>query len=193
MADFTPEKCVNDINEICLMSNSLSIFELANELLMLDSIRMHGPEHHYLISAVLISIYCNGTKQEELKKELLEKVLYRANRIQPGSCGYYGVCGGAMAVGSAISIIEGVTPYSQKELRTLSQITLKCLTKLANYTGPRCCKRATYVVLEDVHNWFEQQLQLDGKTINNASEKFACRFSNRNDTCHKGACKYHNA
>ncbi|PAB60575.1 DUF5714 domain-containing protein [Anaeromicrobium sediminis] len=192
MGDFTPMECVEKINEICLTSNSLSIFELGNKLLTLDCVRMHGPEHHYLISAAVITVYCNGTKKEALKQKMLDKALHRANLIQPGSCGYFGVCGASMAVGSAISLIENVTPYKKKELMALGKITLRSQSKIANYMGPRCCKRATYVALEDTHNWLEEQFQLAGNRINNYGSKFVCGFSNSNDTCLKGACKYYN-
>src|SRR6185503_6195062 len=45
------------IEKICIQNESTSPVELAISLMKAPSIAMHGPEHHFLVPAVLLTIY----------------------------------------------------------------------------------------------------------------------------------------
>jgi len=47
------------IETFCNNSLSFNPVEMANEIMESEKIKMHGPEHHFLVPAVLISAYCN--------------------------------------------------------------------------------------------------------------------------------------
>ena len=58
------------IRRTCLHATSLNPVQLATGIMKHPSVKMHGPEHHFLVPAVLLSCYCNQTGQAE---ELEEK------------------------------------------------------------------------------------------------------------------------
>src|SRR5690349_23354894 len=58
----------NDLIEnICIHSTSTMPVELATSLMNAPSIAMHGPEHHFLVPAVLITAYYNQKNDPESK------------------------------------------------------------------------------------------------------------------------------
>ena len=53
---------------------------LANDIMKHPSIKMHGPEHHFLVPAVLLSAYYNATDKKELLPDKLERAEKRSSR-----------------------------------------------------------------------------------------------------------------
>lgn len=69
---------------------------------------MHGPEHHFLVPAVLLAAYHNvlGSPREK-KAEALKLAKARGMVIPGGWCGICGCCGGAVGTGVFFAIIQG--------------------------------------------------------------------------------------
>jgi len=59
-------------------------------------IKMHGPEHHFLVPAVLLSAYYNKKKDSRKKEDKIKEARKRAEKILGGFCGSHGICGAAM-------------------------------------------------------------------------------------------------
>ena len=84
----------NDLIEmICAQSQALNPVELAIDLMRSPAIKMHGPEHHYLVPAVLLTVYYNKTNQNDEKERKLRVARQRAENVLGGFCGFYGACG----------------------------------------------------------------------------------------------------
>jgi hypothetical protein len=61
----------NDLVEsFCVNSNSKEPMELATVLMNSPKLQMHGPEHHFLVPAVLLTTYYNikGDRKEKIRK-----------------------------------------------------------------------------------------------------------------------------
>lgn len=187
MKSFIPEAKEAFITGYALESESTDVLSMANEMMRNSAIRFHAPEHHYLLAATLVSAYCNATGRKEDKKELLEKILCRAQIISPGSCGFYGVCGNVLALGAVTGLLLQATPLSAYELKLVNQAAAEAQHSMATFEGPRCCKRATYQNLAVAVRCLNRLLNLE---LTYPAE-VVCQFSEGNETCSKEACPFH--
>lgn len=159
---------------------------IARQLMGHPSFHIHGPEHHFLVPAVLISAYYNFQQQIELKTTKLKIARKRASSVLGGFCGTHGNCGAAVGTGIFASIITENTPLSDEEWKLSNKLTAMSLLRIADAGGPRCCKRDSFLALEVaigfLKTYFDVALPL---------EKIDCDFSEQNRQCKKSACKYY--
>ena len=116
---FVCDKChaqsgIELIETWCLNSKSINPVEMATGIMQSEKIKMHGPEHHFLVPAVLISSYCNRIN-DDTKPVKLKTARKRAEKILGGFCGTHGNCGAGVGTGIFISIITQSTPLSKEE------------------------------------------------------------------------------
>jgi hypothetical protein len=174
------------IEQTCLKSDSTDPLETAVTLMKDPAVKMHGPEHHYLIPAVLLSAYYNKRKLKDKKKEKLAEARKRAEKVPGGFCGFFGDCGAAVGTGIFISVLTGATPMSKKEWRLANQMTAKSLTKIAEYGGPRCCKRNTYLAILEGVEFLEENFGTRLETV--WTKK--CGFNDQNEDCLLEVCPF---
>ncbi|MDP4280621.1 MAG: DUF5714 domain-containing protein [Bacteroidota bacterium] len=172
------------IETYCLNSKSVNPADMATEIMHSDKISMHGPEHHFLVPAVLISAYCNATG-DDTRLEKLRIARKRAEKIPGGFCGTHGNCGAGVGTGIFISIITKSTPLSKEEWRLSNLITGRSLISIANHGGPRCCKRDVYLALEEAVRFVKEKFN-----VGLESSKIHCRFSKFNKECLKEECLF---
>ncbi|HZW83681.1 MAG TPA: DUF5714 domain-containing protein, partial [Candidatus Deferrimicrobium sp.] len=80
-----------NLSRYCLTSKSTNPLEMLEELMQHSSVAMHGPEHHAIIPAVLVTAYRNLTGK--LSEEAILEAIRRGSKIPGGYCGIYGACG----------------------------------------------------------------------------------------------------
>lgn len=173
------------IEQACLASAETDPLSLAASLMRNPAVNMHGPEHHFLIPAVLIAVYCNVNGKED-KAAKLAVARERAGDVKGGFCGFHGTCGAAMGAGIACSVLTGATPLSKVEWRLANLITASCLTAIAEAGGPRCCKRNTSLALIVGRDFLNQHIQAGMP----ASFSPVCSFSAKNKECPKSGCRF---
>ena len=76
-----------------------------------DYISMHGPEHHILDGASLLTAYRNAGGDIDLD-EALDKLMAEGLRMPGAMCGLWGICGAITSIGAALAIIDGTGPLS---------------------------------------------------------------------------------
>lgn len=161
-------------------------FELAIEIMKNPAIKMHGPEHHFLVPAVLLSTYLNLRKKKHLKEELIKKAYTRAKKVPGGFCGTHGSCGAGLGLGIFFSIIKETTPLSVESWAEIHEITAKALLEIGRSGGPRCCKRDTFIALNlaihEAQNTYHKYLD--------RHKEVQCNFSKNNKQCLKMKCKF---
>jgi hypothetical protein len=74
---------------------------------------MHGPEHHVMVGAALLTAYRNAGGQLDLPRALQE-MLHRGKQVPGGACGYWGACGAGLSTGMFVSIATGSTPLAKE-------------------------------------------------------------------------------
>ena len=179
------------IEEYCVNSKMLNPIELVNEIMRNKSIAMHGPEHHFLVPAVLLACYYNNKEQRQRnKKEKIAIAKKRAREIPSNSCGYLGACGAAIGSGIFMSIITESTPYSEERWTKANELTGKTLVELSKVTGPRCCKRAVFTAIDESERFLQKSLNL---TIMGTNDVIICEHSKNNNQCIGKKCTYNRA
>lgn len=157
-------------------------------ILMRDSrIAMHGPEHHFLVPAVLLSAYYNITDNRAKKAEKISIAQKRAANVLGGFCGFYGDCGAAVGVGIFISVMTGATPLSINEWRLSNLATGRSLIAIAENGGPRCCKRNTILAIQGASKFITEEFGITFPVRANVK----CEFTDLNKQCLKDNCRYY--
>lgn len=176
------------ILQYCLQSNNTDPVELALILMRHKSINMHGPEHHFLVPAVLLTAYYNIKNEPVKKKEKLLIAEKRAKNVLGGFCGFYGCCGAAIGTGIFMSLITDATPLSKDEWQVSNMLTANVLLSISKAGGPRCCKRDTFIALLETIKYLHDTLYISF----GCNESIKCEFSSLNKECLVNYCPFYN-
>ncbi len=175
------------IEKTCIKTIETDPLNLAVLLMKNKKINMHGPEHHFLVPAILTTCYYNLKKEYDKKVDKLKIARARSSKILGGFCGTHGVCGAAIGTGIFISIITGANPLSKKEWKLSNQITSKSLKKIAYHGGPRCCKRNTLLAIIGAVDFIKEKLDVEIRVDKN----ILCEFYDLNKECIKEKCPFY--
>lgn len=146
------------IAKTCELSTEPDPLVIAEGLMRHAAVKMHGPEHHFLVPAALITAWCIQQGNAG-RGEFLAIARKRAADVKGGFCGYHGTCGAAMGAGIACSVLTGATPLAREGWRLSNLMTAACLTAIGEAGGPRCCKRDTYLALMSGRDFLNTHLQ----------------------------------
>ena len=180
------EERAKKIVETCLQDKSKNPIEIFYNIANQDYVRMHGPEHHVLDGAALLTAYFNAGGDINLKDSLYE--LMRRGLQMPGAtCGMWGVCGAVSSMGAALSIIDKTGPLSiDNSWGKHMTFTSNALAGLAKIGGPRCCKRDAFIsfqkVIEHINENYDVKLE---------SSDIVCYFNEQNEQCIKEKCPFY--
>lgn len=183
--EYTPKQRTEKIILHCLNCRSVNPVQLFEQLAANDFVRMHGPEHHLLDGACLLTAFYNAGGKIDLKQSLLA-LAREADRMPGAICGLWGVCGAATSVGAALAIIDGTGPLTAdgswgRHMALCSDI----LKGIAATKGPRCCKRDGVIALLTAVNYINSNFD-----VHLEKSRFACSFSSRNAQCINSACPF---
>lgn len=170
----------------CLQEKSKNPIEIFRAVANQEYIRIHGPEHHVLDGAALLTAYYNAGGAVDLSKAL-EELLRRGNSMPGAICGMWGVCGAVTSVGAAMSIIDGTGPLSDDGTwGTHMMFTSKALEKLAEVGGPRCCKRDAFLTLKEAIAFVNEHYDVELE-----QSDIKCSYSAKNEQCIKIRCPFY--
>ena len=175
------------IYSYCLTTQEKNPMNMALELMNRSNINMHGPEHHFLVPAVLITSYYNNIGKPELKEEKLLLAKERARKVPGGICGTYGNCGAAVGTGMFISIITEATPLTEGSWGLANEMTGYALIAMGKLGGPRCCKRNTFTAIIEASKFVEERL---GVKLYDYKESVVCEFKKNNKQCIGKRCPF---
>lgn len=171
----------------CSATQETDPIAIARTLMETPQVKMHGPEHHFLVPAALLAAYYNVTGRPDQKCRKIGKARQRADNIKGGFCGTHGDCGAAVGAGIFLSIITGATPLSREEWKLSNLITARSLETIAIHGGPRCCKRNTFLAIQSAVDFVQEHL---GVTIP-IREPVRCTFSEYNKECLAKECPFY--
>lgn len=177
---------VDFIEGFCASSASVDPIEQALSLMRHPAVKMHGPEHHFLVPAVLISAYLNRRGEGDRKGGMISQARRRSEDVKGGFCGFHGTCGAAMGAGIAVSLITCATPLSGEEWGLANLATATSLMSIAGSGGPRCCKRDVFLTLIHTVEFLNRHL---GAALCEQS-RVSCSFSGMNAQCLGGRCRF---
>lgn len=175
------------IIKACLNESGKNPVEIFKNITGSDFVAMHGPEHHVLDGAALLTAYYNAGGKIDLEASLNE-IMKRGLQMPGAACGFWGVCGAVSSMGAALSIIDGTGPLStDASWGEHMKFTSKALGRLAEAGGPRCCKRNAFLAFEEAIDFMNSNydVQLEYGEVH-------CVHSEKNQQCIKEICPYYN-
>ena len=187
-----PLEYQDSIVALCMAETSKDPIAILEKMMSQSFCHMHGPEHHVLVGAALLTAY-NNAADEAMKVDLqsgLLEVMSRGRQVPGGACGYMGACGAAISTGIFMSVVTRNTPLSTDTWQLCNLCTARALEQVALNGGPRCCKRDSYLSILTAIDFVKEHLGVEMEKpevkcsrsrINNQCIGKKCPFSPVND------------
>lgn len=136
------------IKEIVMNSTSINPIEIAEVGMRHPLVPMIGCENAWVASAALMSAIRNEGSFGVTNEDIIE-ALRRTQRQSIGAfCGLTGICGVTVGIGAAFAVLLGAECPKGRETKANMNIVGKVVQKIADETGPCCCKNFVRIALE---------------------------------------------
>lgn len=169
---------------LCLSEKSRDPIEIINKMMALPFCHMHGPEHHIMVGAALLTAYKNAGGSIDLMKALTE-MKSRGQQVPGGACGFWGACGAGISAGIFISVISGSTPLSGEPWGLSNRMTARALEAIGAVGGPRCCKRDSFLSILAAVDFVKEHFGIEME-----KPKIVCGHSAKNNQCLGARCPF---
>ena len=196
--ELSKTRCVNDhyvcsechtqgmdsILGLCLFETSKDPLIILEKMMAMPFCHMHGPEHHVMVGAALLTAYKNAGGEIDLPKALHE--MYRRGKAVPGgACGVWGACGAGVSAGQFMAIATESTPLAAEPWGLSNRMTAKALESIGKNGGPRCCKRDSYLAILSAIDFAAEHLGVHMERSNPV-----CTRSRQNNQCIGTRCPF---
>ena len=178
---------LDSIVGLCLEESSADPIAILEKMMDLPFCHMHGPEHHVMVGAALLTAYRNAGGEIDLPGALKE-MMNRGKSVPGGACGFWGACGAGISSGMFVSIISKSTPLTDEPFSLSHRMTAGSLTKIADVGGPRCCKRDSFLSVLTAIDFVKEHFG-----IGMEKRDVICRYSARNSQCIGSRCPFSGA
>jgi len=176
---------IDTIIGICMTEISKNPVEIQERLMSLPQCHMHGPEHHIMVGASLITAYHNAGGDVDMAWALSE-IVRRGKQVPGGACGNWGACGAAISTGMFVSIVTRSNPLARESWGLSNLMTSRALAAVAETGGPRCCKRDSYKSILAANDFVEEKLGV----CMERPERIVCSRSALNNQCIGSRCPF---
>ena len=186
-AEAITESSVDPVAALCLADTSRNPIEILEKLMSQPDCPMHGPTHHVLVGAALLTAYNNSLPDSSKLdlKEALAEMRERGEQVPGGACGYMGACGASISTGIFLSIVTRNTPFSTDTWRLCNLCTARALEQVAENGGPRCCKRDSYLSILTTIDFVKENLGVEM-----VKPEVHCTRSQINEQCIGKKCPF---
>src|SRR5512138_253613 len=174
------------IERTCAAAEDVDPVALAVRLMHHPSVKMHGPEHHFLVPAVLLAAWSNARGEPEQRAARVAEARRRSEPVLGGFCGIQGACGAGIGTGTFVAIASGSTPLRGPERGLSNRMTARALDVISRTGGARCCKRDSLLAILAAARFATEHL---GAAL--PARGPACDWSGANAECIADACPFH--
>jgi protein-tyrosine-phosphatase len=175
---------MDSIFGLCLSTESTDPVAIVRQMMDLPFCHMHGPEHHVMVGAALLTAYKNAGGALDLENALHE-MYSRGKAVPGGACGFWGACGAGIGTGQFLAIATESTPLAQAPWGLSNQMTSRALESIGKAGGPRCCKRDSFLAILSAVDFVREHLGVAMKrTVP------VCTYSSRNSQCIGKKCPF---
>ena len=175
---------MDSIIGLCLDETSKDPVEIIEKMMDMPFCHMHGPEHHVMVGAALLTAYRNAGGKIDLGPALTE-MMSRGKSVPGGSCGFWGACGAGISSGMFVSIISQSTPLAEEPFALSHRMTASSLEAIAETGGPRCCKRDSYLSITEAVKFVREHFGVEME-----SSEIKCSRSSQNNQCIGKRCPF---
>lgn len=186
-AETITESSVDPVVALCMADTSRNPIEILEKLMSQPDCPMHGPTHHVLVGAALLTAYnnCLPDSNKLNLEEALAEMRERGKQVPGGACGYLGACGASISTGIFLSIVTRNTPFSTDTWRLCNLCTARALEQVALNGGPRCCKRDSYLSVLTAIDFVKENLGVEM-----VKPEVHCTRSQINEQCIGKKCPF---
>ena len=178
---------MDSIIGLCLEETSKDPVAIIEKMMDMPFCHMHGPEHHVMVGAALLTAYKNAGGDVDLPEALIE-MMNRGRSVPGGACGFWGACGAGISSGMFVSIISGSTPLKQEPFALAHKMTARSLGKIGEIGGPRCCKRDSYLSILSAIDFVKENFGVEME-----KPDIICTRSAQNNQCIGKRCPFSRA
>ena len=169
---------------LCLHESSKNPIEIIQKMMAESFCHMHGPEHHIMVGAALLTACRNAGGQIDLGTALLE-MQNRGRQVPGGVCGFWGACGAGISAGMFVSILSKSTPLAVEPWGLSNLMTSKALGEIGKIGGPRCCKRDSYLAILAAVDFVKEHFGVEMER-----SEVVCIHSAQNNQCIGKRCPF---
>ena len=169
---------------VCLKETSKDPIAIIERMMALPFCHMHGPEHHVMVGAALLTAYKNAGGDIDLSGSLSE-MMSRGRNVPGGACGFWGACGAGISSGMFVSIISKSTPLAGQPFALSHKMTAKSLERIGEIGGPRCCKRDSFLSILAAVDFVKEQFGVEME-----KREVVCGYSAQNNQCIGKRCPF---
>lgn len=197
------KKGIEAILTVCKTSVSQNPITIMQQLMEHPFIYMHGPEHHVMVGAALLTACYNtltdcrsdcsdikfwaaSVKTLPPLEDALQEMTSRGGHVPGGICGFWGCCGAAVSSGIFISILTHATPLSSESWGLSNLMTSQALHAIGSIGGPRCCKRNSFTAIGEAARFVKLQFGIKLEL----PEQILCTYAKQNSECLGKKCPY---
>ena len=177
-------KGLDAIIGLCEEETSKNPIEIIEKMMRMPFCHMHGPEHHVMVGAALLTAYHNAGGDIDLHDALTE-IMNRGKAVPGGACGFWGACGAGISSGMFVSVISKSTPLANEPFALSHQMTAKSLGKIGEIGGPRCCKRDSFLSILAAIDFVKEHFGIEME-----KQDVVCRYSSQNNQCIGKRCPF---
>jgi hypothetical protein len=164
---------------------------ISDKALSHPSFKFHGPEHHSLVPAAVLTAMKNRKISRPdgspITTEVILEGIRRGAKIPGGFCGYAGTCGACVGAGVTTALFIGSTPTKGPE-RTMAHKATTTALYLSQDGLRRCCKRATYYGLKAALDLLREEYDID---LGEPPELKSCKYSAKSRDCEEESCPFY--
>lgn len=175
---------LDEIIALCMAETSKNPVLILEKMMDMPFCHMHGPEHHVLTGAALLTAYKNAGGDIDLHSALIE-MMNRGQSVPGGACGFWGACGAGISTGMFISIITKSTPLKNEPFALSHKMTARSLEKIGETGGPRCCKRDSFLSVLEAVDFVKEHFGIEMEKT-----ETVCRYSEYNNQCIGKRCPF---
>ena len=176
---------LDSIIGLCMEETSKNPIAILEKMMALPFCHMHGPEHHVMVGAALLTKNKNAGGEIDLHPALPE-MMNRGKSVPGGACGFWGACGAGISTGMFVSILSNSTPLTVEPFALSHQMTAKSLSAIGEIGGPRCCKRDSFLSILAAIDFVKERF---GVEMEKPAE-IVCRYSSKNRQCIGKRCPF---
>ncbi len=170
------------IEHVCQTTADTDLIALLDEFRRHPAIPRHGPEHHVLVPALILTAYRN--LGGNVTPEMFRTAISRGQSVSGGACGSLGVCGAAAGVGIAFSLLLKASPVKPIERRQVQRVVQEVLGELTSLEAARCCQRECWLALRKAADLSRELLPIPLQ----AAAPLVCRQSGERPDCLQSHC-----
>ena len=175
---------MDSIFGLCLAETSADPVAILRRMMDLPFCHMHGPEHHVLVGAALLTAYQNAGGRLDLESALRE-MYSRGKAVPGGACGFWGACGAGISAGQFVAVATASTPLAEEPWGLSNQMSALALGRIGKVGGPRCCKRDSFLAVLAAVDFAREHLGVEMvRTVP------VCSYSGQNSQCIGRDCPF---